>query len=514
MTIKPDLVIGLDSSTTGCKAIVWDRQGRAVAAGRSPLSVLHPRPDCHEQEAQSWWQSAVEALAQAVQQVKPERLGALCITHQRESFVPVDEFGQPLRNGILWMDERARPLLPELERLFGREHFQQVTGKPLSGNLTVGKIAWLRQYEPEVFARTARYLDVHAFLVQRLTGEYRTGWGCADPMGLFDMRTNAWSEEILAGVGARLEQMPQAYPPGTVLGTVTTQAAALCGLPAGLPVAAGLGDGQSAGLGTNITRADESYLSLGTSFISGVFGERYTTNRAFRTLYGGLPGSYFIETAILGGGYIVSWFIEHFTEANGRDLPTHWAIQAELEKAAQQVPPGSLGLMLVPYWNSAMGPYWDASASGIVVGWRGVHQRPHLYRAILEGIAFEQNLNTRGVEQALGVKIKHYVATGGGTRSDLWRQIVADITGKTVLRAGNLEAAALGAGILAASAAGLFQDPRQAAQAMVQVEQHGCEPDERRHACYNRLYEEVYVHLYPALKEYTQRLMEITDESC
>jgi len=508
--MNADLVIGIDCSTTGVKAIAWDREGNAAAFGRSNLALLRPRSDWHEQNAEDWWRATTAALRQVAEQINPGRIAAISISHQRETFVPVDEKDQPLRNAILWMDERARPLIPGLRQKFGFERFHAITGKPLSGNLSIAKIAWLQEYEPEVVKQTAYYLDVHAYLVQRLIGKVLTGWGCADPMGLFDITLNDWSLELVTGIGLKLEQLPKAFPPGAILGELTPRAASTCGLKPGVLVAAGLGDGQAAGLGANITRQDEAYLSMGTSFISGVFSEQYQVDPAFRTLYAGIPETYFIETAILGGSYIIRWFIENIGSLD--DQGQGISLEAFFEAEASKIPPGSLGLLLVPYWNSAMGPYWDASASGIVVGWRGTHGRAHLYRAILEGIAYEQRLNTRGVERVLGTHTWRFIAVGGGAQNDLWRQIVADITGIPVFRSTSQECAALGAGILAASAAGLHPDTRQAAQAMAHTEVQGTEPDSSRQAYYQQIYEEVYVNLFPALQKYLSRLTELTEK--
>jgi xylulokinase len=174
--------------------------------------------------------------------------------------------------------------------------------------------------------------------------------------------------------------------------------------------------------------------------------------------------------------------------------------------AIATIPPGAEGLMLVPYWNSAMNPYWDAAASGIVVGWRGMHTRAHLYRAILEGIAFEQRLHTEGVEAALGQPVESYVAMGGGTRSARWCQIIADVTGKPVYRAMTPEAAALGAGIQAAAGVGVFSDVRAAADAMTHIEPEPFVPDAARHGFYSRLYADVYRGLFPALQSSLQKL--------
>ncbi len=401
---------------------------------------------------------------------------------------------------------RAGPLVAGLEQSCGKELFHQVTGKPLTGNLTFSKIAWLQEHEPQVCARASQYLDTQAYLVHCLTGNYRTGWGSADPTGLFDMRRKAWADNLLEKIGVKAAQLPELYPAGSLIGEVTSEAAALTGLPAGLPVVAGLGDGQAGGLGANITRPGEAYLSLGTSVISGTYSGSYLTGQAFRTMSGGIPGSCLLETVILGGAYTISWLVEKFSSLLEGKMGEGGRPEQAFEQMASQTPPGADNLLLVPYWNSAMNPYWDASASGIVVGWRGVHGPGHLYRAILEGIAFEQRLHTSGVEQALSRPLERFIAMGGGAHSDFWCQIIADITGKPVYRTLNLEAAALGAGMLAAAAVGFYPDILQASQGMADIQPRPFMPDEKRQAFYQRLYEEVYVHLFPALQPYLQRL--------
>jgi sugar (pentulose or hexulose) kinase len=497
------LVVGLDCSTTACKAIVWDCRGRPIARGSSSLALLAPQPAWHEQPAESWWASMTEALRQAASQIEAGRLKALCIAHQRETFVPLDDHDHPLINGILWMDERARELLPSLEQAFGQDQFHRLTGKRLSVNLTIAKIAWLKEHRPDVFAQTRKYLDVHGFLVHRLTGCYRTGWGCADPTGLFDIQNNCWAASLLGQIDIRPDQLPEVYPPGTIVGSLTPAAAEACGLPVGLPVVAGIGDGQASGLGVNITSPGDAYLSLGTSVISGTFSDQYIFDPAFRTMTGGIPGSYLLETVQLGGGYTLAWFMETFASRPSQDVAQP---QNFYDQAAGAVPPGSVGLVVVPYWNSVLGPYWDPFASGVIIGWRGFHRLPHLYRAILEGVAFEQYLGTLGVEKALGFPVKRYIAIGGGAQSDLWCQIIADITNKPVFRAATTEAAALGAGMLAATAVGCFAGVREAAREMTRILPQPIEPNASNHGFYHRLFEEVYRPLFPALQLYLDRL--------
>jgi xylulokinase len=478
--------------------VVYDLEGHVLSMGRAGQPLRMPHPGWHEQPAEVWWRAMVRALRQALVGVDTARLAGLAIAHQRETFVPVDRAGRPLRAGILWMDERAASGLADLEKKVGRGAFHALTGKPLSANLTLAKIAWLQTHEPEVCRQTAFYLDVQAYLVQRLTGAAHTSWGSADPTGMFDMAGRGWAAGLLEAVGSTPDQMPPASPPGALLGHLTHQAARECGLPAGLAVFAGLGDGQAGGVGVNICRPGAAYLALGTSVITGSYSGQYVTHSAFRTMFGGVPGSYLLETVLLGGLYTQNWLMTTFFGKRGAAA---LRLRIQLEAELDQIPAGSAGLMLVPYWNSVMNPYWDATASGIVVGWRGIHRPVHLYRAILEGIAYELRLHLEGVEQALGIPLEQVVAVGGGARSEHWCQIVADVTGKPVYHAAVPEAAALGAAVLAAAGAGLYPSVSAAAQAMAAWLPGALAPRPEQHQFYSDLYHQVYRGLYPALRE-------------
>ena len=489
--MEKDLVIGIDTSTTACKALIWDLEGRLISQGRAEIPLLRPKPDWHEQEAKAWWDALTTSLRIATKEIDPDQLAGLCICPQRETFVPVDKDAKALRPAILWMDVRAQEFLPDLDRYFESGEFHRITGKPLSGNLTVLKMRWLRENEAGVFSQTSKFLDVAAYLNYHLTGIYATGWGIAAPAGLFDMNANNWSEDVLDYLQVRVDQMPEAYPAGAVIGRVRTEAAVECGLPVRLPVFAGLGDGQAGGLGLNITKPGACYLSLGTSVVSGSFTDTFVTDRTFRTMYAGVPGSYSLETVILGGTYTIDWFLAQFGQ--GCSLES-------LEEEIRDLPAGADGLLLLPYWNSVLNPYWDPAASGMVLGWRGHHGRSHLYRAILEGMAFELRLHFEGVEEALGREIEQVALMGGGSRSRVWCQIIADVTGKPIYRSDTSEATALGAGVIAACGAGLFPDFQTAATAMSAPIQEHFLPRPNQARQYSQLYREVYRKLFPAVQ--------------
>lgn len=504
-----DLVIGVDSSTTAVKAIAWDKRGKQVAQNRASFELVSPHPNWYEQDAENWWTSLCQVLRGVTAQVATDRIAALCITHQRETFVPVDENCHPICNAILWLDERSRVQVKELDQRAGNDFVHDLTGKGPSAMQSLPKILWLQRHEPNVVKRTHKFVDVHAFLVYHLTGRWVTSLASADPMGLVDMRRGTWATDLMCKLDLDADQFVEIQLPGTTLGKVTQRASQLTGLLAGTPVIAGAGDGQSAGLGANITTMGKAYLNLGTAMVSGAHTDQYVFSQNFRTLCSPIAGSFVPEEVLGGGTFIVNWFVEQFgPDVGGLKLPL--SAEELLEVAATKIPPGSLGLMLVPYWNAVMPPYWDVGATGITVGWTGAHRREHFYRAILEGIAYEHRLAMEGIQKATGQPIREYILMGGGSRSALWCQIIADVTGTRATRASTSEATCLGAGILAASQVGWYSSAREAADAMTSTE-HSFEPSQKTHEIYDRLYREVYVELFPAIKQYIDRLTELTD---
>lgn len=505
------LVIGIDSSTTSCKAIAWDKDGNAVSEGRSAYALDQPRPKWFEQDAEDWWRGTSQAVRILLDSIDDARVEALCITHQRESFVPVDARGQVLRKAILWLDERSQAEVQELARAVGKDRFHRITGKPLTPNPSLTKIAWCVRHEPDIVAQTHKFLDAHAYLVFQLTGGYRSSWASADPMGLVDMRTHGWSPELVQQLGLHIEQFPELCQPGSVIGHVSRSASRTTALPAGLPVVAGAGDGQCAGLGVNATGGGRVSLNLGTAVVSGTMSADYSVDRSFRTLHAPIEGFYFLETVIQGGAFIVNWFVEQFGRACSDE---HGTLSAEevLEAKATQILPGSQGLMLVPYWNHAMTPYWDPAASGIIVGWTGIHSQAHVFRAILEGIAYEQRLVGGAMMKVLGAPFSEYIVLGGGSHSDLWCQILADVTQVPVTRSATAEATCLGAGILAAAAVGWYRDPVSAARAMTATGRR-FSPDPANCALYSRLFNEVYEPLFPTLQPLIHRLTALSREA-
>jgi xylulokinase len=485
-------IIGVDCSTTATKAVVWDLKGNAVVEGRATFPLSSPHAGWAEQNAEDWWRSTRDALREAAGGVDTKEIGAIGITHQRESFVCLDEHDRPIRPAILWLDARAGKQVAE----HGSERVHELSGKPPNPTTAFYKMMWLRENEPDTLQRAGKLVDVHALLIHRLTKQWRTSWAAADPLGLVDMRTFEWSDELLGLVGLRREQMADIHAPGETLGELSTAVAAEVGIPAGTPVVAGSGDGQSAGLGANITRPGRAYLNLGTSVVSGSYSEHYTWSRDYRVLSGPIPRTYTLEVVLPAGTFTVSWFVNNFGGIRADELGLGLSAEQLLEAAAARVKPGAGGLFTLPYWGTAATPYWDAQAQGVTLGWNGSHTKAHFYRSILEGVAFEQRLMTDRSDAGLEQPVERFYAMGGGSRSPLWCQIIADVTQRQVVVCKELETTALGAAMHAGAAIGAFAGIREAADQM-SGEGATYEPDEAATARYDRLYTDVYREIYP-----------------
>ncbi len=458
--MRKDLVIGVDSSTQSTKAIAWNALGTAVAESMAPIAMTALGGDRYEQDPADWWTSLVAALRGLLAQIDAGRIAALAIANQRETMAPLDRAGAPLRPAMLWLDERGRDYLPLLAEWFGAEELHRITGKPIDLTPTISRLAWLREREPETFARTATFAEAQAYLVHKLTGVLATSWASSDPFGVFDIEARAWSVPILAKLDLDPSRFPASRPPGTVLGETVAAAAAETGVPVGTPIVAGAGDGQCAGLGTNCVLPGRAYLNLGTAIVSGVWSRDYAYTPHWRTLISASACGYVLENVQRSGTFLTNWFRTNFvSDATDED------VLAKLEATASALPIGSEGLLTLPYWSGCMNPHWNPDARGCIVGFAGSHGAGHVYRSILEGLTLESARAASAMEAA-GIAISEHVVIGGGARSRLWVQMVADATGRPARICASVQASALGAGMLAAYGAGWFTTIEDASAAM------------------------------------------------
>ena len=505
-TTDSPLVIAVDTSTTSTKAIIVDAGGSVLTEGRREIPLLTPAQGFFEHDPRLWWTTVDEAVGEAVQNLEAadrERIAAMCVTHQRESFAPFDDDGVPLRNGILWLDGRATRQIQK----YGSEKIHALSGKPADITPAIYKMAWVKEHEPDVFAKAAKVTDVHGYVVRKLTGEWVSSVACADSLGLFDIAQQDYAPELLEIAGVRREQMSDLRKPGEVIAEVRPAISRAWGLSQTIPLVAGMGDGQAAGIGAAAVEPNIAYLNLGTAVNAGVHGPDYHWDTDYRTLAAGLPGWYDFEALLSSGSFLATWFREKLGNPALGAKP-----DPALDEQAAAIDPGCNGLITMPYWNAVQTPYWEPVARGAVVGWRGSHDRAAMYRSILESIGIEMRRGMDALERATGTPIDTIRAMGGGTRSTLWRQIMTDAIGVPITSCTESEITALGAAVAAMSVTGVHGEPDIAEYAR-QMAHFGdvTEPDMGKHEVYREV-AQIQGKLYGALKEVNADLLEFTEK--
>ena len=486
-----DLVVGIDSSTQSAKAIAWTKSGKLVAEGRSPIEFHNPRLYWFEQNSRDWWDSCQVALQQLTSQVKPERIAGISISNQRETVAFVNHDGEDVRPAIIWLDERSRKQVDELASRIGADVIHDITGRPVDITPVLYRLVWLKENEPQAFEKTEYFADVQAYLVYKLTGQWNTGWFSADPMGYFDIRKKEYSPTLLNYLGLPPTRFPQPFAPGTQIGSVTKQAARLTGLLPETAIFAGGGDGQCAALGTNCITSDQAYINLGTAVVSGVWSPQCLNKKAWRTEISPTGEGYILETCLRSVAFLINWFVDQFLPGNSSEKDFF----KKLEQQAQDIPIGSDGLITLPYWSGVMNPHWNPNGRGCFIGLSGGHTPAHLYRSILEGMCLDQAQATSGVEKEAGLRVKRFIAIGGGASSPLWTRMLADSTGKDVAISDTVEASALGAATIAAYGVGWFESFNEAAAAM-SGKTKLVKPDPKTRQTWDELLE-IYGRLFP-----------------
>ena len=500
--MNKDLVIGIDSSTSATKAIAWDRNGDFVAEARVSIALSNPLPGYFEQDPNEWWGSTSVALKELMQQIDPDRVAAVSISNQRETFGLFRSNGEPVMPGLVWLDERAIKQQHSFSKEFGSARIGAISGKPVDVVVPIYRMIWIKEEEPEIFSQADHYADVHCYLNYCLTGKWTTSTASADPSGMLDMVTKTWSEDILSAAGIPISLMPELVEPGSLVGYVSKDAENLCGLPAGTPVIAGGGDGQCAACGVGTVEPSTAYMNLGTALVAGVYSPDFEHNQAFRTEIAVSDSGYIYETVLKSGTFLIDWVTRELAGVSPQERP---AYLDQLEKEASKSPIGAGGLIVLPFWQGSMTPHWDSDARGIIAGLSGSTRRGDVYRALLEGLALDQAYALEKAMSATGGTISHVVAIGGGSASSLFLEIIADALNLPVLKSGVTEASSLGAAMSAAYGIGWYDSLGSASSSMSQRDLVATNPNPKRAARYAEL-RKIYDDLWPTMAAWNKRL--------
>lgn len=483
--------LGIDIGTSGCKALVLSDSGEILATHTATYDFDRPQFGWTEQDPLVWISGARASVSNVLQKVPAEQIAGVGLTGQMHGFTPIDREGRVVRPAILWNDQRNAAEAADIVALAGgTEALLKLTNNDMLTGYTAGKILWMQRHEPHLFDKTAHALNPKDYLRYVLTGEIATEVSDASGTGLFDVRRRKWSGELMAKLPFDADLLPECFESDVVSGQVSRTGAELFGLNPGTPVIGGGGDSVIQTLGTSVARPGALQTTIGTG---GIIAAALTTpadnpEGRLQVFCNVAPDLWHCMGVSLNAGASLSWLARVLNA--GDDY-------AALVKRAAEVPPGSEGLVFLPYLNGERCPHPDATARGAFIGLTGRHDAGHMARAVMEGIVFAfydiyQLMSRMGIEKSL---IK---ASGGGARSDLWRQMQADLFDCPVVTTlGAAEGGAFGAALLTGVSQGAWSDVAEAAQVCRDLSQQG--PDEGRGGIYRKAFD-VYTGLYFALR--------------
>ena len=484
--------IGIDTSTTATKSLLMNESGDVlgVASGEYPYET--PRPLWSEQDPALWWTATAESIRQVIANtgVDAAAVKGIGLTGQMHGLVLLNGNGEVLRPSILWNDQRTGAQCDAIRLKLGRERLIQITGNDALTGFTAPKILWVQDNEPEIWKQARHILLPKDYVRYKLTGKYASDRAGGAGTILFDLAKRDWSPEVLDALEIPAEYLPPTYEGTDMTGSLSADIAEELGLPADIPVFGGGGDQAAAAVGTGAVRAGVVSLSLGTSGVvfATTDGPAIEQEGRLHAFCHSVPGKWHLMGVMLSAAGSLRWHRDTF--APGMDFD-------KLLEPVGDVRAGSDGLFFLPYLTGERTPHPDPLARGAFVGLTVRHGFPHLTRAVLEGVSFGlrdsfELMKSSGLEDISQVRV-----TGGGAKSPLWRQILADVFNAEIVTVNTTEGAAYGAALLAATGSGAFRSVEEACDATIQITD-STEPGLNKNI-YNKIYP-LYGELYPSLR--------------
>jgi xylulokinase len=505
--------MGIDVGTTGTRAVIVRPDGHVVAAALADHQPMRmPQPGWAEQDPEDWWKAAIAAVRGALDraELKGSDIAAIGLSGQMHGVVLMDSTRAVLRPSLIWCDQRSQAQCDAITSRVGADRLIQLVSNPALTGFSAPKILWVRDHEPKVFERAAHFLLPKDFVRFRLTGEFATDVSDASGTLLFDVTHRRWSSEMLSALEIDSRILPRAFESPEFTGQISRETALVTGLAAGTPVVAGAGDQAASAVGNGIVLPGLTSATLGTSGVIFAYTDapKLDPRGRIHTFCHAAPGKWHVMGVTQGAGLSLRWFRDLF----GRP-ETSYANETGIDvydiiiKQAEKVSPGSDGLLFLPYLMGERTPHLDALARGMWFGLTAAHTRGHMIRSILEGVAFSLR-DSLEIFKELEIPVEEIRASGGGSRSFLWREIQADIYDKEIVTLRESEGSAYGAAMLAGVGAKIYSTVEESAQQAIQVRERMA-PKQSHAEIYDRQYE-VYRSLYPAVREMAHKLSSIS----
>ena len=510
-----DLLLSIDNGTQSLKALIFDLKGNLIAKEQVVFEPYYSEnPGWAEQDPDVFWQSLCQACQGIWRQGNyKERIAGVSVTTQRSTVVNIDKNGKPLRPAMIWLDQRKTYGQPPLGGIWGLLFKLARVSDTIAYIQTEAEVNWIRTYQPDIWKKTHKYLLLSGYLTYLLTGEFVDSIGCQVAMIPFDYKGLRWAPDwdwkwkILP---VERELLPELIPPGQPLGSISRKAAGETGIPEGLPLIAAAADKACEVIGSGSLEPSTGCLSYGTTATINVTSKKYVEAVPLLPAYPSAVTDYYaLEVQIYRGFWMVSWFKKEFGHLEEQAASLQGVTPETLfDKLIDNIPPGSMGLVLQPYWTPGVklpGP----EAKGAIIGFGDVHTRAHIYRAILEGLGYALREGKERIEKRTHIPITSLRVSGGGSQSRNAMQLTADIFGLPTARPHIYETSGLGAAIDTAVGLGLHSDFESAVKTMTHVGEV-FEPNRENQELYEQLYNDVYQKMYKRLKPLYERIREIT----
>ena len=504
-------LIGIDLGTSATKTVLFDEEGGIVASASQEYPMYQPQNGWAEQRPEEWRDAALTTITKVVKEsgVDKEEIKGLGISGQMHGLVMLDEAGKVIRPSIIWCDQRTAKECEEITEKIGRERLIEITANPALTGFTASKILWVRNHEPENYAKCRHILLPKDYVRYILTGEFATEVSDASGMQLLDVPNRCWSDEVLEKLEIDKNLLAKVYESVEVTGTILPEIAEKTGLSVHTAVVGGAGDNAAAAVGTGIVREGRAFTTIGTSGVVFAHSDKVTIDKKGRvhTFCCAVPGAWHVMGVTQGAGLSLKWFRDNFCQdyINRAKLEGKDAYDYINEDVAE-IPVGSNRLIYLPYLMGERTPHLDPDCRGVFFGLSAIHIRKDMLRAVMEGVSYSLK-DCNDILKEMGVKVDEMMACGGGGRSPIWRQMLADMYNCKVKTVTAKEGPALGVAILAGVGTGIYESVQAACDKVLKIDKE-CTPiseHTEKYAAYHKVYQE----LYPALKNQYKALQEI-----
>ena len=499
-------LLGIDLGTSGTKTVLFNEAGKPVASSTVEYPLIQPQNGWAEQDPELWWGACVKTIKQVINEsgIDSGDIEGIGLSGQMHGLVLLDGGGAVLRNAIIWCDGRTAIECAEITGTVGAEKLIAITANPALTGFTAGKILWVRKHERQNYAKARHILLPKDFLRYKLCGVFATEVSDASGMNLLDVPKREWSGEILDTLQIDAGLLPAMHESCEVTGYVSPGAAAMTGLKTGTPVVGGAGDNAAAAIGTGVVVSGKAFITLGTSGVIYTHSDvvKIDPKGRVHTFCAAVPGAWAMMSCTLYAAGSLQWFIDNFCASEVREAENEGRDVYELiNDIAMKIPAGANRLLFLPYLMGERSPILDPDARGVFFGLSGIHERRDMLRAIMEGVVYSQR-DCLDVLRELETHFEQMLVTGGGGRSLLWRQMMADNFRCSVADVTNKEGPALGAAILAGVGTGVYESVQSACDSILQLGET-LHPDPVAGPVYDRyymLYRDVYYRLMEQFK--------------